>query len=98
LLVLFPLPSAQAAEMSQEQFLAALPLAFSFGALRNLRTVTTMADNIEIVLCCFAIRQAKTIIKINESIIHAIREIQDLWRSGVLTDSEFVEISNRIGW
>lgn len=57
-----------------------------------------MIDNIEIVLCRFAIQQAKTMIKINESIIHAIREIQDLWRSGVLTDREFVEISNRIGW
>lgn len=57
-----------------------------------------MADNIEIVLCRFAIQQAKTMIEINESIIHAMREIQDLWRSGVLTDREFVEISNRIGW
>ena len=57
-----------------------------------------MIDNIEIVLCRFAIQQANTMIKINESIIHAIREIQDLWRSGVLTDREFVEISNRIGW
>lgn len=57
-----------------------------------------MADNIEIVLLDFAYQQTKTMIKINESIIHAIREIQDLWRSGVLTDREFVEISNRIGW
>ncbi len=57
-----------------------------------------MADNIEIVLCRFALRRAKTMIEINESIIHTIREIQDLWRSGVLTDREFVEISNRIGW
>lgn len=57
-----------------------------------------MADNIEIVLCRFAFQRAKTMIKINESIIHAIREIQDLWRSGVLTDREFVEISERIGW
>lgn len=57
-----------------------------------------MADNIEIVLCRFAVQRAKTMIKINESIIYAIREIQDLWRSGVLTDREFVEISERIGW
>ena len=57
-----------------------------------------MADNIEIVLLYFAYQQTKTMIKINESIIHAIIEIQDLWRSGVLTDREFVEISNRIGW
>lgn len=57
-----------------------------------------MADNIEIVLLHFAFQQARTDIKINESIIHTIREIQDLWRSGVLTDREFVEISDRIGW
>ena len=57
-----------------------------------------MDDNIEFVLLCFAFQQAKTNIKINESIIHAIREIQGLWRSGVLTDREFVEISDRIGW
>lgn len=57
-----------------------------------------MADNIEFVLLRFALQRAKTNIKINESIIHAIREIQDLWRSGVLTDREFVEISERIGW
>lgn len=57
-----------------------------------------MADNIEIVLCRFAIQQARTDIEINQSIIRAIREIQDLWRSGVLTDREFVEISDRIGW
>lgn len=57
-----------------------------------------MADNIEIVLLDFAYKQAKTMIKINNSIIYTIREIQDLWRSGVLTDREFVEISNRIGW
>lgn len=57
-----------------------------------------MADNIKIVLLDFAYQQAKTMIKINNSIIYTIREIQDLWRSGVLTNREFVEISNRIGW
>lgn len=57
-----------------------------------------MADNIEIVLLRFAVQQARTDIKINQSIIREIREIQDLWRSGVLTDREFVEISDRIGW
>lgn len=57
-----------------------------------------MADNIEFVLCCFALQQVETMIKINESIIHTIREIQDLWRNGVLTDPEFVEIIDRIGW
>lgn len=57
-----------------------------------------MADNIKIVLLDFAYQQAKTMIKINNSIIYTIRGIQDLWRSGVLTDREFVEISNRIGW
>lgn len=57
-----------------------------------------MADNIKLVLLHFSIQQSRTNIEINESIIHAIREIQDLWRSGVLTDREFIEISDRIGW
>ena len=57
-----------------------------------------MADNIKLVLLHFAIQQAKTNIKINDSIIHTIKEIQDLWRSGVLTDREFIDISDRIGW
>lgn len=57
-----------------------------------------MKDDLEITLIHFGIRQARTCIKINESIISAIKEIQDLWRMGILTDGEFVEISERIGW
>ena len=37
-------------------------------------------------------------IEINDSILRTIDEIKDLWRSGVLTDREYVEISKRIGW
>ena len=57
-----------------------------------------MNEDLEIELIHFGIQQARTRIKINESIISAIKEIQDLWRMGILTDSEFVEISDRIGW
>lgn len=57
-----------------------------------------MADDIKFVFLCFGIRQAKTIIKINESIIQTITEIQAMHKDGILTDREFVEISERIGW
>ena len=46
----------------------------------------------------WVVKELTTEIAIYNSVIRAIEEIQDLWRSGVLTDQEYVEISDRIGW
>ena len=44
------------------------------------------------------VKRFKTEIEINNSIIRVIGEIQAMNEDGILTDREFVEISNRIGW
>ena len=44
------------------------------------------------------IRRLHTEIKINESIIRTIEEIQSMNECGILTDREFITISERIGW
>lgn len=44
------------------------------------------------------IRRLDTEIKIEKSIIRTIDEIQSLNEDGILTDREFIEISERIGW
>lgn len=46
----------------------------------------------------WTVKELKTEVAINESIIRTIEEIQELWRARVLTDREYIEIGERIGW